>query len=79
MDLTSIYPFIASSDNLRKRYLQGAELAQAQFDTIRLRVLRIGARTEVKKRLIRFHLPESYPLTPALSTVVNALTPAFQT
>jgi hypothetical protein len=64
---------------LREKYLQGTELAQAQFDTIRLRLLKIGARTEAKKTLVRFHLPASYPLKPVLSTVVNALNPAFQT
>jgi len=64
---------------LRDKYLSGTELAQAQFDTIRLRLLKIGARTEVKKTLVRFHLPASYPLKPVLSTVVNALNPAFQT
>lgn len=47
---------------LRENLLSGSEFATAQFDTIRLRLLKIGARVEVGKTFIRFHLPESYPL-----------------
>jgi hypothetical protein len=47
---------------LRDNLLRGSEFARAQFDTIRLRLLKIGARVEVKKTLVRFHLPKSYPL-----------------
>lgn len=47
---------------LRDNLLKGSELARAQFDTIRLRLLKIGARVDVKKTLVRFHLPQSYPL-----------------
>lgn len=47
---------------LRGQLLKGSELARAQFDTIRLRLLKIGARVQIGKTFIRFHLPASYPL-----------------
>jgi len=47
---------------LRSNLLRGSELATAQFDTIRLRLLKIGARIEVGKTFIRFHFPASVPL-----------------
>jgi hypothetical protein len=46
--------------SLRSKALEGTALAKSQFDTIRLRLLKVGARVEVKKRKIRFHLPESF-------------------
>lgn len=46
--------------SLRRKALEGTALAKSQFDTIRLRLLKVGARIEVKKRRIRFHLPESF-------------------
>jgi hypothetical protein len=58
---------------LRETCLKGTELARAQFDTIRLRLLKIGARAEVKKTFTRFHLPACYPLKDTLSTVVQQL------
>ncbi|MCB1101892.1 MAG: IS1380 family transposase [Kiritimatiellae bacterium] len=51
---------------LRENLLRGSELATAQFDTIRLRLLKIGARVDVGKTFIRFHFPEAYPLQPVL-------------
>jgi hypothetical protein len=51
---------------LRENLLRGSELATAQFDTIRLRLLKIGTRLEVGKTFIRFHFPASYPLQPVL-------------
>lgn len=51
---------------LRQNLLRGSELATAQFDTIRLRLLKIGTRIEVGKTFIRFHFPASYPLQPLL-------------
>ena len=61
---------------LRDNLLRGSELATAQFDTIRLRLLKIGTRIEVGKTFIRFHFPASYPLQPLLcraSTMLAAL------
>jgi len=46
--------------SLRSKALGGTALAKSQFDTIRLRLLKVGARIEVKKRKILFHLPESF-------------------
>ena len=46
--------------SLRSGAVEGTSLAKSQFDTIRLRLLKVGARLEVKKRKIRFHLPESF-------------------
>lgn len=50
----------------RDNLLRGSEFATAQFDTIRLRLLKIGTRIEVGKTFIRFHFPASYPLQPVL-------------
>ena len=61
---------------LRENLLRGSELATAQFDTIRLRLLKIGTRVEVGKTFIRFHFPDSYPLQPLLwrtSALLTAL------
>jgi hypothetical protein len=49
---------------LRENLLRGSQLAKAQFDTIRLRLLKLGTRVEVGKSFIRFHFPASYPLKP---------------
>jgi hypothetical protein len=61
---------------LREHLLQHSELARAQFDTIRLRLLKIGARIQIGRTFIRFHFPESYPLKPVLcraSALLHAL------
>ena len=52
---------------LRANLLRSSELAHAQFDTIRLRLLKIGARIEVGRTFIRFHFPASYPMQPLLA------------
>lgn len=52
---------------LRRTLPKGTDLALAQFDTIRLRLLKIGARVQVLKSKIIFHLPLSYPLKPLLT------------
>jgi len=59
--------------SLRENLLKGTHLARAQFDTIRLRLLKIGARVEVGKSFIRFHLPASYPLKPIACRASNIL------
>ena len=58
---------------LRSTLLKGTELARAQFDTIRLRLLKIGARVQVLKTKIVFHLPLSFPLKPLLTHCLHAL------
>lgn len=42
---------------LRENILKGTQLANAQFDTIRLRLLKIAAQVRVMKTKITFHLP----------------------
>ena len=46
---------------LRKIGLKGTEYAKAQFDTIRNKILKIGARVIEKASRIKFCLPGSYP------------------
>jgi hypothetical protein len=46
---------------LRRRGLQGTELAQAQCDTIRLKLLKIGARIRVTVRKVWVSLAEGFP------------------
>jgi hypothetical protein len=46
---------------LRANLRKGSELAHAQFDTIRLRLLKIGARLEAGHTFLRFHFPASCP------------------
>lgn len=46
---------------LRRRHLQGTQWARAQFDTIRLEVLKIGARVRQLRTRVKVHLPISYP------------------
>jgi hypothetical protein len=45
----------------RERYLKNTELAKAQFNTIRLKLLKIGARVRQLTTKIKIHLPTSYP------------------
>jgi len=56
----------------RSNLLRGSEFATAQFDTIRLRLLKIGTRIEVGKTFIRFHFPASYPMQPLLARSFSA-------
>jgi len=60
--------------SMRNNLLRGSKLATAQFDTIRLRLLKIGARIEVGKTFIRFHFPASFPLQPVLCHASSILT-----
>jgi hypothetical protein len=46
---------------LRRRHLQGMTWARAQFDTIRVQVLKIGARVRHLRTRIKVHLSTSYP------------------
>jgi hypothetical protein len=56
-----------------RKGLPDKELSCARFSTIRLKLLKIGARVEVKARSIRFHLPASYPLQGVFAGLVAAL------
>jgi hypothetical protein len=46
---------------LRRRALQGTELARAQVGTIRLKLFKVAARVVVSVRRVVFHLGSSYP------------------
>ncbi|MDH5386743.1 MAG: IS1380 family transposase [Candidatus Aminicenantes bacterium] len=46
----------------RQLYLKGTQYARAQFDTIRLRVIKIGARVRQLSTKVKIHLPSSFPL-----------------
>ena len=47
---------------LRQQALAGTDFATAQFDTIRLRLLKIGAEVRELKTKLHFILPSSFPL-----------------
>ena len=47
---------------LRENILKGTKLATAQFDTIRLRLLKVAAHVKVFKSKIIFHLPQHFPM-----------------
>ena len=47
---------------LRANLLKGSELANAQFDTLRLRLLKIGTRLEAGRTFLRFHFPAACPV-----------------
>jgi hypothetical protein len=47
---------------LREKALAGTAFATAQFDTIRLRLLKIGAEVRELKTKVQFILPSSFPL-----------------
>lgn len=74
-DRTSCHDFVANQfrvllsaaaylllDHLRRQALAETELAQAQVDTIRLKLLKIGARVVCSVRRVVIHLAEGYPL-----------------
>jgi hypothetical protein len=46
----------------RERHLKNTEFAKAQFNTIRLKLLKIGVRVRQLSTKIKIHLPSSYPL-----------------
>ena len=54
---------------LRDNVLKGTEFASAQFDTIRLRVLKIGAQVRELKTRIKLHFPTAYPLKSLLQKI----------
>ena len=60
-------------ETLRRVGLAGTELAQAQVDTIRLKVLKIGARVVRSVRRIVLHLASAYPLQELLAGVLRRL------
>ena len=55
---------------LLRRHLVGTEFEAAQVDTIRLKLLKIGARVRQTARKIWFHLPSGYPYRDLLAKVL---------
>ena len=51
-------------------YRYGTQWTTSNFDTIQLRVLKIGARVREQATRIRFHFPTSYPLKDLMKTIV---------
>jgi len=60
--------------HLRRVRLKGTKLRRAEFKTIRLKLLKIGARVKVGKTRIRLHLPQAFAQIPTLKTAVFANT-----
>jgi hypothetical protein len=64
-------------NELRRLGLAGTELARARCDTIRLKLLKIGAQVRVTVRRVWVHLSSSYPHAALFTQVVGRLrTPA---
>lgn len=53
----------------RELHLRGTEFAKAQFDTIRLKLIKIGARVRQMSTRIKVHLPSSFPLKKELEKI----------
>jgi hypothetical protein len=58
---------------LLRHHLQGTELATAQVNTLRLKLLKIGARIRETSRRIWVHLASSYPYRDLLALVLQNL------
>ena len=58
---------------LRRTVLVGTELAQAQVETIRLKLFKIAARVVVTARRVVFHLASSYPYRELFCVVFERL------
>jgi hypothetical protein len=56
---------------LRNVRLKGTQLAHAQFDTIRLRLLKIGTRVESGKTRILLHFPKAFANIPEFQSAVR--------
>ena len=60
-------------DTLRREALAGTELANAQVDTIRLKLLKIGGRIVCSVRRIVLHLASGYPLKELFAFILARL------
>jgi hypothetical protein len=85
-DRTSCHDFVANQfrvllsaaayilmDTLRRKGLAGTELANAQVDTIRLKLLKIGGRIVCSVRRIVLHLAGGYPYKDIFTAVLSRL------
>lgn len=59
--------------HMRNRFLAGTELANAQVSTIRLKLLKIGARVSESTRRVAFHMASGYPLKGLFATVLSRM------
>ncbi len=64
-------------EHLRREYLADTELAKAEVNTIRLKLLKIGARVIWSVRRIVFHLASGYPLKELFMQIVARLKQSF--
>jgi hypothetical protein len=60
-------------DALRRLGLEGTELSRSQSGTIRLKLLKVGARVKVSVRRIVFHLSSAYPYQDLFRQVADRL------
>jgi hypothetical protein len=60
-------------NELRRLGLEGTELAKARCDTIRIKLLKIGAQIRVTVRRVRVHLASSYPHAALFVQIVEQL------
>ena len=58
---------------LRRAGLHGTELAEARFDTIRARLIKLAARITVSVRRVRFSFSSVYPLQELFAQALTAL------
>jgi len=85
-DRTSCHDFVANQfrvllsaaaylllDTLRRETLAETELAHAQVDTIRLKLLKIGARVVGSVRRVVIHLAQGYPLKAVFARILTQL------
>jgi hypothetical protein len=63
-------------EHLRRTALKNTELAAAQVDTIRLKLLKVAARVVVSVRRVVLHLSSAYPLQNLFRRIVARLLPA---
>src|SRR5688572_6312794 len=60
-------------NELRRLGLTGTDLAQARCDTIRTKLLKIGAQVKVTVRRVCVHLASSYPYATLFAQVLGQL------
>ena len=58
---------------LMEKGLRGTGMANAQFNTLQNRILKVGARVHEMVTRIRFHFPTSFPLKELFATIVTNL------
>ncbi|MEE9293817.1 MAG: IS1380 family transposase [Phycisphaerae bacterium] len=63
-------------EDLRRTILKGTELAGAQVQTIRLKLLKVAARVRTSVRRVVFHFASSYPYQQLFTRIVARLVPS---